>query len=158
MPIHLPFVAPLNGASSYQAAVDGLRVGQRLVVRHEPSNPHDPNACVVTGADGTVCGYLPRAVAGRLVAGHGVGATFDAVVETHFPAGPGRHAGARIKVTGPAATAAAGATVFARSGRVLGTVVAVTDDRVVVRSAGGGDVPYSRGGVTFDAPSTPSTL
>jgi hypothetical protein len=40
--------------------------GSSLVLRPEPSNPHDPNAVAVELADGSPVGYVPREFAPRV--------------------------------------------------------------------------------------------
>jgi hypothetical protein len=39
---------------------DELAFGERLRLRTEPANPHDPNAVAVDRADGLMLGYIPR--------------------------------------------------------------------------------------------------
>lgn len=43
------------------AVVDDLVVGESLVLRSEPGNPHDANAVEVLRHDGRKLGYVPRA-------------------------------------------------------------------------------------------------
>jgi hypothetical protein len=40
--------------------------GSSLVLRPEPSNPHDPHAVAVDLPDGTPLGYVPREYASRV--------------------------------------------------------------------------------------------
>ena len=49
-----------------QAAVAALRTGDRLRLRREPGNPHDPHAVQVRSADDRQIGYLNARLAGRL--------------------------------------------------------------------------------------------
>lgn len=49
-----------------QRAVASVRPGDRLRLRREPANPHDPHAIQVTTDDGRVLGYLNARLAGRL--------------------------------------------------------------------------------------------
>ncbi len=42
------------------------RVGEKVILRREPQNPHDGNAIRVERADGTPIGYLSRHVASQL--------------------------------------------------------------------------------------------
>jgi len=55
--------APLAGYPYYQAdqVLNRLRVGTRLVLRREPSNPYDRYAVEVFTTDGIKLGYIPRA-------------------------------------------------------------------------------------------------
>jgi hypothetical protein len=46
---------------------DRLALGERLVLRAEPDNPHDANAVAVHHADGRMLGYVPRAANEPLV-------------------------------------------------------------------------------------------
>jgi hypothetical protein len=43
-----------------QGLIGRLEPGQRLFLRREPSNPHDPNAVAVTTQFGSTIGYIPR--------------------------------------------------------------------------------------------------
>lgn len=51
------------GTAYYEAkpAAERLRVGQRLSLRREPGNVHDPLAIEVLEPEGRKLGYLPRA-------------------------------------------------------------------------------------------------
>lgn len=53
----------LVGESQYQDALRRARPGDRLVLRPEPSNPHDPAAIRAETSAGETIGYLPRAEA-----------------------------------------------------------------------------------------------
>lgn len=57
-----PLDTYVAGAAYTQAATlfDRLRPGQRLVLRREPANLHDPLAIEVLTEDGTKLGYVPR--------------------------------------------------------------------------------------------------
>lgn len=57
-----PLDTYVAGAAYTQAAAvfDRLRPGQRLVLRREPSNPHDSMAIEVLTEDGVKLGYVPR--------------------------------------------------------------------------------------------------
>ena len=48
------------------AVVAALRAGDRLRLRREPANPHDPHAVEVLTEDGRAVGYLNARLAGRL--------------------------------------------------------------------------------------------
>lgn len=43
-----------------QGLIGRLEPGQLLVLRREPSNPHDSNAVAVTTQSGSAIGYIPR--------------------------------------------------------------------------------------------------
>ena len=49
-----------------QAVLATLRAGDRLRLRREPANPHDPHAVEVLTEDGRAVGYLNARLAGRL--------------------------------------------------------------------------------------------
>lgn len=57
---------PVAGVSFRQAAVRILVEEQELVVRRDPENPHDPQACVVETLGGESVGFVPRELAKRL--------------------------------------------------------------------------------------------
>lgn len=62
----------------YDSVAAALRVGERLVLRREPANRHDPNAVEIVTEGGVKLGYVPRAaardLAPRLDAGERIGA------------------------------------------------------------------------------------
>lgn len=49
-----------------QSVVRMMQVGEKVILRREPENPHDGNAIKVERADGTQIGYLSRDVASQL--------------------------------------------------------------------------------------------
>ncbi|HET7264898.1 MAG TPA: single-stranded-DNA-specific exonuclease RecJ [bacterium] len=49
-----------------QAVIATLRAGDRLRLRREPANPHDPHAVEILAVDGRPVGYLNARLAGRL--------------------------------------------------------------------------------------------
>lgn len=63
----LPFVCAVAGVSFHQDEVLMTAVGQVVVVRHQPDNAYDTNACSVTTTGGAELGHLPAALAARLV-------------------------------------------------------------------------------------------
>lgn len=74
--MHLPCVIVLHGAQFHDTPV---RVGDQVVLAHEPTNPVDPNAVQANGLHGPL-GYLPAKVAARALAEHGAGCRFAAEV------------------------------------------------------------------------------
>ncbi len=69
--------------------VPRLRAGQRLTLRREPKNPHDPKAIAVFAASGHQLGYLPRRLneipANLMDSGHAVVAKVNEVDPTALP-------------------------------------------------------------------------
>jgi hypothetical protein len=59
---------------------DGLVLGERLLLRAEPENPHDANAVAVYRADGVMLGYVPRIANQPIARLLAQGARIDAVV------------------------------------------------------------------------------
>ena len=61
-----PFMSLAIAGTSYHG-YDGvaaaLRIGERLVLRREPENPHDPNAIEILTEAGVKLGYVPRVAA-----------------------------------------------------------------------------------------------
>jgi hypothetical protein len=49
-----------GGYHSLGRVRDALTLGERLMLRAEPDNPHDANAVAVHHADGRMLGYIPR--------------------------------------------------------------------------------------------------
>lgn len=68
MSMPMPFVCPVAGISQYQEQALGVHPGDPVTVLHEPDNPYDANACKVLAGTGLL-GYVPAALAARLVAG-----------------------------------------------------------------------------------------
>ena len=63
-----------------QAVLATLAAGDRLLLRREPGNPHDPHAVRVVAADGRAVGYLSGRVAGRIAPAMDAGGRYDVVV------------------------------------------------------------------------------
>lgn len=99
--MRFPCEVTLRGALFYEPP----RPGELAVVRHEPDNDHDPDACVVE-VDGRPVGYLPAPLAARVVREHGPGTALSGAVS--FVRDDGRLV--RVLVHGPAGTAAAPTT------------------------------------------------
>lgn len=151
-PLPLPFTAPLRGVSHRQEEVIQLQEGQRVRVVHEPDNAYDRNACAVYTDSGGMLGFIPAAIAGRLAL-RGEGSWRGRISEVRR----GETWGASVTVDGPlngpvaqvdeeppmpAPVEQVEVRVLARSGRLLGTLVRREEGKVVVRSAGGNEVPY----------------
>ena len=66
--------------SDRQAIVPRCRVGDLLVLEHEPDNPHDINAIRVLRQSGEQIGYLEREFAGEVVSRSAKGRTYHAVI------------------------------------------------------------------------------
>lgn len=154
MQIKYPFVSRVVGISQYQNAASGCNEGMAVLVEREPENPYDSNACKITCGGETV-GYLPRALAARLVREGGT--RWDGIVAKKYDSKA--TIGMEIKITGgdtevgetsfKASTAAGGEgrlVVVKRSGRVLGSLLRVERGarRVIVASEGG-EISYPDG-------------
>jgi hypothetical protein len=139
--MHFPFTTPVNGISFCQDAAGNVTVGDDVRLVRETSNEFDANAVMVTTADGHKLGYLPAGVAARLADEQGNGSFTGQVTERL--GGGDNHIGLRVQVqrceTAPEQQVpAAGATmVRTLSGRLLGALVAHTDESVTVKSASG---------------------
>jgi hypothetical protein len=80
--------------SDRQAIIPRCRVGELLVLEHEPNNPHDINAIRILRQTGEQIGYLEREFAGEVVSRSAKGRQYHAVI-----AGIGRpHRGAAYGV------------------------------------------------------------
>jgi hypothetical protein len=156
MTVPYPFTCPVRGVSQYPAAVAQTRTGDLAVVRHDPANPYDVNACEVLVRDELV-GYLPATLAARLVR---VARQWEAQISEKLD---GAYPGLRLTVrgplgesdqtralvnseTGPADTTlpeprTATRMVTARSGRILGSFIEEQPGVVVVATPNG-RVPY----------------
>lgn len=173
--LRVPCVVPVAGVSFRQAAVATMREGDQVVLRPDPENPYDPHAVAIERLDGELLGYLPRALAER--AGQ---LRYRGVVSERL-AGPeaiglrirveGTETGESLttpRVAAPtdavevepgsapvlaAVVDANGDAVLvrAKSGRVLGRLARVDDDKVWVLTANS-TVPYPAHLVVVDAP------
>jgi hypothetical protein len=137
----LPFVCPVAGVSFRQETVTGVMVGSVIVVRRDPENAYDPQACAVYRYDGHQLGYLPRELASRIES-HGpwVGCVVDIL--------PGANStGLRIRVEAERALGEAEDIdptvpdvldddqpwkVYSKSGRLLGRYLGSEDNLVKV--------------------------
>jgi hypothetical protein len=139
--MHLPFTAPVNGISFCQDAAAQVSEGDQVLLTRETSNEYDPNAVMVITVDGHKLGYLPAAVASRLVEDHD-NAGFTGQVTERLGGGD-KHVGLRVQVqhivtANPSDNASAGATmVRTLSGRLLGALVAQSEDSITVKSPSG---------------------
>ena len=66
--------------SDRQAIIPRCRVGDLLVLEHEPDNPHDINAIRVLRQNGEQIGYLEREFAGEVVSRSAKGGKYHAVI------------------------------------------------------------------------------
>ena len=80
-----------------QALLAHVKEGDRLRLRREPTNPHDPHAIQVRTDDGRVLGYLKAPLAGRLAPSMDAGARY-AVIASRPTGGGERHLGMNIYV------------------------------------------------------------
>ena len=69
-----------DDGSDRQAIIPRCRVGELLVLEHEPDNPHDINAIRVLRQSGEQIGYLEREFAGQVVSRSAKGVTFHAAI------------------------------------------------------------------------------
>jgi hypothetical protein len=63
-----------------QAIIRRCRVGELLVLQHEPDNPHDINAIRVLRQNGEQIGYLEREFAGEVVSRSAKGRHYHALI------------------------------------------------------------------------------
>ena len=77
---------PYHGYAGVAAA---LRVGERLVLRREPANPHDSNAIEIVTSTGVKLGYVPRVAARDLAPRLDKGERIEAEIASFLPV-PGR--------------------------------------------------------------------
>lgn len=78
-----------------QTLLGQVREGDRLRLRREPANPHDPHAIQVTMHDGRVLGYLNAHLAGRLGPSVDAGARYT-VIASRVTGGGDRTLGLNI--------------------------------------------------------------
>jgi hypothetical protein len=69
-----------DDGSDRQAIIPRCRVGELLVLEHEPDNPHDINAIRVLRQNGEQIGYLEREFAGQVVSRSAKGLKFHAAI------------------------------------------------------------------------------
>jgi HIRAN domain len=69
-----------DDGSSRQAIILRCRVGEPLVLEHDPDNPHDINAIRVLRQTGEQIGYLEREFAGEVVSRSAKGRHYHAVI------------------------------------------------------------------------------
>jgi hypothetical protein len=160
MTLRLPFISPVAGVSQYQEAVTRCVEGLRVLVTREPENPYDANACVVT-YDGFTLGYVPKALAARLVEsgddawgaeltevlrGETWGLRMRVLLPLDLGAGAEEAVEAAVEPEEPK-----GPEVRSRSGRVLGTLVRVEGADAFVLSPSGHETPYPKDLVEYSA-------
>ena len=80
-----------DDGSDRQAIIQRCRVGDLLVLQHDPDNPHDINAIRVLTQGGEQVGHLERNFAGQVVSRSAKGWGFHALV-----AGVGRASGSGL--------------------------------------------------------------
>lgn len=156
MSLLFPFTTPVRGVSQYSAAVAQANTGDYAIVRHDPLNPYDANACEVI-VNNELVGYLPALLAARLV--H-TAAQWEGQITEKFG---GEHPGLRISVRGavPSSNVNLNAIsenaqpvdvllptprtpsrlVAAHSGRILGSFIEELAGVIVVETPNG-RVPY----------------
>lgn len=93
-PTRVPFMALAIAGTPYhryREVAATLAVGDRLVLRREPENPHDPHAVAIETEAGAKLGYVPRRaapeVAARLDRGEPVAAAITGLLPTPGPGG-----------------------------------------------------------------------
>lgn len=81
------FFGNVAGESHYNAdgtdrqdIIPRCRVGEPLILAHEPDHPHDINAIRVLRANGQQIGYLERELAGQVVSRSAKGTKFHAAI------------------------------------------------------------------------------
>lgn len=87
-PAPRPFLRLAVAGTAYHryAEVAGLlREGDRLLLRREPLNPHDPNAVEVVTAGGAKLGYVPRRAARDLAPRLDRGERIEAAITGFLP-------------------------------------------------------------------------
>jgi hypothetical protein len=155
--IPLPVIVKVVGVSFHRDEVVRVKVGDQVVVRHDPDNPYDSNACVVETGAGGMLGHVPAPVAARLIRERTERSWTGSIAEVF----PGEHYGVSIRIE-----AAAGAgdstgepvsrpgesvvAVRAKSGRMLGRLVRQEDGKVVVANEAGVEFGYPRELVLVD--------
>jgi hypothetical protein len=69
-----------DDGSDRQAIILRCRVGEMIVLEHEPDNPHDINAVRLLRQSGEQIGYLEREFAGQVVSRSAKGVMFHAAI------------------------------------------------------------------------------
>jgi hypothetical protein len=87
---------PLSGAKTYSEEVVKLCKGEKLQVIPEPTNNFDTNALRVITSGGKTVGYIPAAIAARIVRDIGQVPMVASVVE--LTQNSGIQVGARLKI------------------------------------------------------------
>lgn len=145
-PLTLPVVAPVAGVSFHQEAVAAVRVGDKVTVRHQADNSEDPDACAVLSSSGDMLGYLPRAIAPRLL----LSGRSPFAGEVAEVLGSEGMRGLRVRLLAPADSADAApqkkecstVEVLTCSGRSLGLLIGREGDLVRVSTPSGREVHY----------------
>lgn len=152
----LPCIIPVAGVSFHQDEVVLLEENQPILVRHNPENPYDANACEVLTISGELIGHAPAVLAAQLVE---IGDRFAASIHAVLR---GETFGIRLKIVRPLAPdfkvkGARGAAalrqtengvvsdapvenevhVFLKSGRLLGALLKQGEGTVQVKSKDG---------------------
>ena len=87
-----PFLSAVVGTSFRSATAATTRPGAHVIARPEPDNPVDPHAVLIE-IDGEQLGYLPRALAARLVGGPWAGEVVEVFGVDRL--------GIRVRILGP---------------------------------------------------------
>lgn len=153
----LPFTVKIVGISHYQHAAQSTRVGDVIVVHHEPTNAFDSHACYIE-RHGERLGYLPRAISKRLVEGGGTIWTgvVSHVRDAHTTIGidititevveGGRDVSLTSRPHNHGVDSQTGVVVAKRSGRHLGSFVRENrDQRTIVALLDGNEIAYPDG-------------
>ncbi len=160
--LRYPFVSKVVGISNYQQAAARCKVGDRVEVKREAGNPYDQNAYIVLLA-GECLGYLPRALAKRIVEEGGLDleaeiaekydgkATIGVEILVKGASRDGEHQEhADLGGVAPSAATAVGPkariVVAKRSGRVLGELTQIDrESRRVYVQSNGTEISYPDG-------------
>ncbi len=154
-----PFTTSVSGISFRQEAAAHVQIGEQVIVRRQPENPHDPNAIAIYTLQGQQLGYIPAKVAAR-ISGEWLQGT---VTEVYH----GKTIGLRVKIvqnkehanmetilvpcdTEPQTAPDMRQNVHAKSGRLLGKFKTFEDDRVIVETLTGTEVKYPRSVVQIE--------
>jgi hypothetical protein len=154
----LPCVCPVAGVSFRPETVAACVEGDQVIVRRDPANPYDNDACAVYHINGGQLGFLPKTLAARITGDGPWSGSIVAVLHGE------QSTGLRIRVEGPVEPSGAAevtphdagtrpsrppleppataALVQARSGRILGELLHTDGTTVHVKGAGGAAVAY----------------